>query len=569
MQRTANQTILVTAGVLSATTASFSLAADLHVPSEYPNIQAAVAAAQDFDRIILAEQTFVGPGNRDIVLIGKRIVIQSTNPDDPDVVANTIVDCEAMDVAFRVLEENESKLYGFTMMNGYSVQGPGGLLYIEDSSPWVKDCNLWYGYSGGLGGAVHCYSSTADKPSNPFFENCNFSYNMAENDGGAVYINWNCNPVFGYCVFDGNISDADGNGQGEGGAVFIDGGEYRDGKEASRPGFQGCSFTNNMATGYDGGAITIKRFTVAYLYNCDFSWNWSAGNGGALYASSSHCQPDIRGCTFSENVADGTGGALAFEYGAHPEMFKCTIERNVAGDDGGGLSFRDAICDIPDRKTLEQCTVRENSAPSGGGGIHSVASQLFLDRCWITDNQAASGGGIYSGNGDALLVMNSALLRNRATANGGAMMIKTHADVVGSTFWGNSANVDGGAVCVWHDASPIFLNSILWNDMPREIDADRGSLYIDYSVIEGGYSGTGNLSDDPMLVDPMNDDVHLGPGTTCWDAGDPTYIPLPNELDIYGDERLLVDAVDIGADELTQPRTICYGLTLTVSSTLR
>ena len=45
-------------------------------------------------------------------------------------------------------------------------------------------------------------------------------------------------------------------------------------------------------------------------------------------------------------------------------------------------------------------------------------------------------------------------------------------------------------------------------------------------------SSIGNISEDPMFVDPQNGDYHLQPGSPCIDAGDPasdySQEPSPN-----------------------------------------
>ncbi len=57
-------------------------------------IQGAVGIAVDGSIITVAEGTYTGPGNRDIQFYGKAIELRSTNPDDPDVIAATVIDCQ-------------------------------------------------------------------------------------------------------------------------------------------------------------------------------------------------------------------------------------------------------------------------------------------------------------------------------------------------------------------------------------------------------------------------------------------------------------------------------------------
>jgi len=64
-------------------------AAILHVPSQYPTIQAGIGGAVHGDTVLVANGIYTGPGNRDIDFVGKAILV--TSRDGPDV---TIIDCQ-------------------------------------------------------------------------------------------------------------------------------------------------------------------------------------------------------------------------------------------------------------------------------------------------------------------------------------------------------------------------------------------------------------------------------------------------------------------------------------------
>lgn len=54
--------------------------------------------------------------------------------------------------------------------------------------------------------------------------------------------------------------------------------------------------------------------------------------------------------------------------------------------------------------------------------------------------------------------------------------------------------------------------------------------------------------DDPLFVDPQNGDFHLPLASPAIDAGNPSFVPAANEVDIDGENRMF-SSVDCGADE--------------------
>ena len=59
----------------------------------YRTIQAAIDAAAGGDEVVVCDGTWTGPGNVDLDFRGKSIVVRSQAPDNPAVVAITVIDC--------------------------------------------------------------------------------------------------------------------------------------------------------------------------------------------------------------------------------------------------------------------------------------------------------------------------------------------------------------------------------------------------------------------------------------------------------------------------------------------
>jgi len=71
-------------------------------------------------------------------------------------------------------------------------------------------------------------------------------------------------------------------------------------------------------------------------------------------------------------------------------------------------------------------------------------------------------------------------------------------------------------------------NSIIWNG-GSEIELSAGSpetnsITVTYSDVNGSYTGTGNINDDPLFTDASNEDYSLQITSPCIDAGDPSFI---------------------------------------------
>jgi uncharacterized repeat protein (TIGR01451 family) len=89
-------------------------------------IQKAINAASDDDTVIVLPGTYTGTGNRDIDFNGKTITVRSSNPDDPNIVASTIIDCQGTEAEphrafyFHTGEDQASVVHGLTIINGYA-----------------------------------------------------------------------------------------------------------------------------------------------------------------------------------------------------------------------------------------------------------------------------------------------------------------------------------------------------------------------------------------------------------------------------------------------------------------
>lgn len=177
-----------------------------------------------------------------------------------------------------------------------------------------------------------------------------------------------------------------------------------------------------------------------------------------------------------------------------------TIQNGVAAD-GGGIRCHGAS------PTIEGNIIRGNVASNRGGAIfcRSASSPVVRGNV-IVGNTAADGGGIYCRQGTSPIIEANTITGNVATDCGGGIY---------------SIN-----------SSPTVVNSILWADTAGtgpEIYLASGSIQVEYSDVQGGWTGVGNIDADPRLVEgPLGDSYlsHIAAGqpqqSPCVDAGDPS-----------------------------------------------
>lgn len=98
-------------------------AATIYVPADHSTIQASINAAYEGDEIIVSCETYV----ENINFSGKNIILRSTDPTSPTVVGSTVINGNGAGsvVTFSGTESSDCVLSGFTLTNGYELNGAG------------------------------------------------------------------------------------------------------------------------------------------------------------------------------------------------------------------------------------------------------------------------------------------------------------------------------------------------------------------------------------------------------------------------------------------------------------
>jgi len=290
--------------------------------------------------------------------------------------------------------------------------------------------------------------------------------------------------------------------------------------ESSSPVLANCTFTLNTAA-TAGGGMYNTNFSSPALTNCTFTGNTvtsTGGKGGGVYNNGTSCSPTFTDCTFTANSAGG--GAGLYNASSSPTVANCTFTSNAAARDGSGMSNNSSS------PTVINCifvlnTVTPHAGGGGGGGMGNWASSApTVTNCIFMSNSSAGGAGIHNDNSSPV--------------------------VTNCTFVLNVAN-QGGGVRNWQ-SSPVLKNCILWGNTASsgpEIYNDASTPNVTYSCVQGGYTGTGNISTNPLFVSLTNN-VRLQSGSPCINTGTATGAPA---TDIDGTARPQGAGYDMGAYE--------------------
>lgn len=135
---------------------------------------------------------------------------------------------------------------------------------------------------------------------------------------------------------------------------------------------------------------------------------------------------------------------------------------------------------------------------------------------------------------------------NRAD-EGGAVVVSlaSIATFRGCTFTQNAATLSDGGAVADGDGS-IFYNTIIWGNTAAfgnpAIGDVSGAVVVEYSDVQGGWAGTGNLNVDPQFKDVAVGDYRIKFTSPCKNTGNNTY------LDFNDPAHLEPDAGDLDWD---------------------
>ncbi len=302
-------------------TVEFGLPHLFLVSAQYNTIQEAIDAAACGDKVILSPGVHYG----NINFNGKNITITSQNPDDPNVIALTIIHGTGAGsvVTFSGTENQSCMLDGLTITDG-NTMGDGGGICGNGTDATISNCFITNNYANGVGGGLSNCSGR--------IVGCTITGNTAGSDGhdggGGIYV-YDCNVTVEDC--DINNNGAAGHG---GGLCFY----ASPGSRITR-----CTISDNAAigSGADGGGIFVLGVPPILIEDCRIRRNSSSRGGGGVCLGG-EAGPvsgviQVRQCLITENTAGEEGGAISCKWYVKPSISNCTIAGNqVTGAAGVG-----------------------------------------------------------------------------------------------------------------------------------------------------------------------------------------------------------------------------------------
>jgi len=170
------------------------------------------------------------------------------------------------------------------------------------------------------------------------------------------------------------------------------------------------------------------------------------------------------------------------------------------------------------------------------------------------------GGAIVNYQGEPLIA-NCLFVNCSSNVGGGVCFSKYNvASLYNCTICANSATT-GAGVGLYYATTLTLVNTIIAFSTQGEAVAGTGAKTLVCCDLFGNAGGdwvgdiagqlgvNGNISANPLLADATNGDCHLTWNSPCRDSGDTDSLPPDFLEDFEGDPRIVLGAVDMGADE--------------------
>lgn len=318
----------------------------------------------------------------------------------------------------------------------------------------------------------------------------------------------------------------------------------------------GGQYYGGFHVNYASASIVVKN--VKFIDNQD-----DYRGAGMLITTATNV--DIDDCEFTDNHGTLYAAGLCLVAGT-VTIDNTTFTNNTVSYAGS------AIHQIAGTMTLTGCTITGNTTTSGaygeGGQCNHIGGTTNYSKCKILNGVNASnwGGGVRFESLTASKMINCVITGNNGGYGGGLLVSGCTTYFTNCIVANNSATDAGGGIRNRSGGTTYIYNSIFWGNTcatEPQISHAGTAITVQYSDISGGYTGTGNVNDDPHFITTGNDPFNFGTLTSgAIDSGNAGATNYPT-TDILGQARVDYSTVsntgagspaysDMGAYELQE-----------------
>ncbi|MGB0430646.1 MAG: T9SS type A sorting domain-containing protein [Bacteroidia bacterium] len=232
----------------------------------------------------------------------------------------------------------------------------------------------------------------------------------------------------------------------------------------------------------------------------------------------------VSGFTISDGYAEDFIASGVEIEASSPIFTWCTFENNTnLGGFSSGAAVTISNFDGEASPQFINCVFRNNECSVIGGAVHNSGDVSVFANCLFDGNKAIRGAALHNGDG-IIATFNCTFVNNVADK-------------------GSTSYATGGT-------STQHTNAIIWdnNNSPVMNISSSVTTLVNYCIIRGGYTGTGNINSDPKFI--SGTDFRLSENSPAIDKGSPSVDAkdLPSQ-DLAGGNRLTFSKLDLGAYE--------------------
>jgi Right handed beta helix region len=271
-----------------------------------------------------------------------------------------------------------------------------------------------------------------------------------------------------------------------------------------------------------GGTPTISHNVIEKNQSCPSNKPDEEARGGGIYANGDGTSLTLLNNTIRNNVSGR--GAGVFSDGPKLVLRGNTIQNNIGvADHGGGVYLNSPNAEISHNRIEGNEIARLLGYGWGGGmivvnkgGHYKLSSNIFAA------NYAPSlGAGFFADEGADASMDHDLVYGNKTKPDGegAAVYVDGNESGVGSTLSLNHVTiadnisapmVKGGAVQATWNSKLTVKNCIFWNNGGEDFAVDdKSKATVTYTLSQAKIKGTGNLSKDPLFVNPAKGDYRL------------------------------------------------------------